>query len=190
MTYVGKWSDRFQKRKRRPKKGMSNPTVFWVVSSFLTVVLTVLPTAFMRVYNAKSNSMLSSGEFWHQIFIDNLYAVVITQSVITVLQNYSKVREINSLKERHSCLSSIHLHIGWTVAVCIALIFYIFLYLLFINVSPPWRHIIPYSISGLVIAMGLISVLQISRTIKQIQNSLSARSVAADAYDRVYAGTL
>lgn len=74
---------------KQRKRGLKNPITLWITSFILTFFLTILPSGLISAIDANAPSMLSNIESWVKVIVDNLYPMIITQSVVTMLQNFS-----------------------------------------------------------------------------------------------------
>lgn len=179
---MGKWAGIIEWNKQR-KKGLKNPTILWIASFALTFALTILPSALINAIDAQNPSLLANKEAWIKVIVDNLYPMIITQSVVTMLQNNSIATP--SKKEKES--KQFVLGISWTHRLTVCLIFYILLYLIFVYANPSWRNLVLYVTSGILAAVGLGSVLQISNEQERVQKAIEAEKQAAQFKEKTQA---
>ena len=109
--------------------------------------------------------------------------MIITQSVVTMLQNFSIATP--SRKEKKSrqfvlCISLTHL-------LVVFLIFYIIFYPALVYANPSWRNLALYIISGILAAVGLGSVLQLNREQERVQKAIEEEKYAEDQAKRALA---
>lgn len=164
---MGKWAEISEWNKRR-KKGLKNPIILWIASFIITFALTILPSVLVSALSAGNPSILFSKESWIKVIVDNLYPMIITQSVVTMLQNFSIATP--SKKERET--PQFVLCIGWTHGLAVCLIFYVIGYLAFVYANPLWRNLALYIISGIIAAVGLGSVLQLNHEQDRVQKAI------------------
>ena len=180
---MGKWIDIVKEWNKRRKKGLKNPTVLWSTGFILTFALTILPSVLVTALGAKNSALLLNQETWITAIINNLYPMIITQSVVTMLQNFSIATP--SRKEKKSrqfvlCISLTHL-------LVVFLIFYIIFYPALVYANPSWRNLALYIISGILAAVGLGSVLQLNREQERVQKAIEEEKYAEDQAKRALA---
>lgn len=176
VTYVmGKWTD-IKERGGQRKKGLKNPTVLWIISFILTFALTIFPSVFVSALASRDPSMLFTNASWVKAIIDNLYPMVITQSVVTMLQNFS----IATPSKREQNVRQFVFCISWTHALVFCLVFYIIGYLAFVYANPPWLNRALYIISGIIAAVGLGSVWQLNHEQERIQKAIEEEKLAQE----------
>lgn len=166
---MGKCADIIEWNKQR-KKGLKNPTILWIASFVLTFALTVLPSALINAMEAQNPSLLADKDAWIKVIVDNLYPMIITQSVVTMLQNFSIASPSKKEKENKQYV----LCINWTYFLEVCLIFYILLYLTLVYLNPSWRNLALYISSGILTAVGLGSVLQINNEQERVRKAIDA----------------
>lgn len=160
----------------RRKKGLKDPFNLWCASFALTFALTVLTAMFLKAFTpgGKGLNVLFQPESWVDAIITNLYSMVITQSVVTMLQNRGIASPIKEKKKP----KQYGINTGWTTMLFICLLFYIFGYIFFFSSSFPYRNPALYATSGLVEAAGLASVLQLASEQEKIRQAIELEAQA------------
>lgn len=161
---------------KQRKRGLKNPITLWITSFILTFFLTILPSGLISAIDANAPSMLSNIESWVKVIVDNLYPMIITQSVVTMLQNFS----IATLQKGAPKIPQYVFHISWTASLSLCLIFYIIIYLIIVYANPVWRNLSLYITSGILTAVGLGSVLQLSHEQTRIRNAIANQTSTAE----------
>ena len=164
---MGKWADIKNWNKRR-KKGLKNPITLWIISFALTFILTIFPSVLVSALSAKNSSILLSNDSWTKAIVDNLYPMIIAQSVVTMLQNISIATPSKTKEKTRQFVP----HISWTYWLIVSLILYMIAYPALVYASPSWRNLALYIISGVLAAVGLGSVLQLSHEQEQIHAAI------------------
>ena len=165
-----------EKENSQRKKGLKNPTKLWTLCFLLTFALTVLSASFAGTLESKKPLDLFNWEYWVTVIMDNLHPMIITQSVVTMLQNFSIAHL--SKEERKSpqfvpCIT-------WTYALVVFLIIYIFLYLAIVYAAPLWRNAALSGISGSLVVIGFASVLQLDREQERIRAAVEGEKLEAE----------
>lgn len=172
---MGRWTDTKECNNQR-KKGLKNPTILWIASFILTFALTIFPSVFVSALASREPSMLFTRASWIKAIIDNLYPMVITQSVVTMLQNFS----IATPSKKEQKVRQFVFCISWTHKLVFCLVFYIIGYLAFVYANPPWLNYALYIISGIIAAVGLASVLQLNHEQDRIQKAIEEEKLAQE----------
>lgn len=180
---MDRWIDFGEWNKRR-KKGLKNPTILWIASLSLTFALTILPSVLVSSLDAEDPSILFNKESWIKAIVDNLYPMTITQSVVTMLQNFSIVIPAKEQQKTRRFM----LNFSWTVGLMICLIIYIIVYLAVVYAGSQWRNLALYIMSGFLAAVGLASVLQLDHEQEQVQRAIKAESQVQRAWRLENAG--
>lgn len=169
---MGKWADRFKELNEQRKRGLKNPLILWSLSFIITFILTIFPSMFLQAFTAKDFSVLFDWGKWTETIIANLYPMVITQSVVTALQNRSVSEPI---KEKQKT-KQYGIRTSWTTALSGFVILYVFGYMFFFCSSFPWRNLALYVSSGIVTAVGLASVMQLEHEKDKIRQAIERES--------------
>lgn len=141
---------------RKRGGGLKKAFLLWLLYLAITFVLTILPAGLVGALADREPSRLLSFAAWMRVVTDNVYTMVITQSLITRYQNLDLIQQT-----REECkVPWFEPDIRWNRGLGLALYPYIFLYLMIVYVAPPWRNGALLVISGLVAAVGLGSVCQ------------------------------
>lgn len=143
----------------RRKKGLKNPIILWLWSLVLTFLLTVLPSNLISYISEEDRSGLCDFGIWIKVAVDNLYPMMITQTVVIILQNFGTISPPPD-KDESKCYT---FHFGWTVTLTVCLVVYIIIYLILILANPPKLNAILFAISGVLAVFGLISILQLDK---------------------------
>lgn len=156
-------------KKKAPRRwrGLKNPTILWLICFALTFALTILPAGLAEALAAGGRRCLSSTAFWRGVINGNLYPMIITQSVVTMVQNFSASHFSKEERKTRQFAPSV----TWTLGLALGLIFYIIVYLILVYAAPPWRDRGLYVISGLIAAVGLGSVWQLDREQNRIRKA-------------------
>ena len=169
---MGKCKNPSERNKRQRKKGLKNPTILWIVSFVLTFILTIVPSQLINAIVSGNPSTLRTWGPWIKVIVDNLYPMIITQSVVTMLQNFSiAIPPKEDLKTPQYVVCT-----GWTIGLIVSLILYIIVYPLVVYANPPFRNFVLYIISGFLAAIGLGSILQIDHEQERIRVAKEAKS--------------
>lgn len=153
---------------------MKDPFNLWCASFGLTFTLTVLTAMFLKAFTPGGNgpNVLFQPENWVDAIVTNLYSMVITQSVVTMLQNRGIASPIKEKRKTRQY----GINNGWTTTLSVCLTFYIFGYIFFYCSSFPYRNLALYATSGLVEAAGLASVLQLASEQDKIRQAIERES--------------
>lgn len=179
-----KWKGIKEWNKQR-KKGLKNPMILWFWSLVVTFSLTVLPSVLVSFISEEDRSGLYDLDIWIKVAVDNLYPMMITQTVVIMLQNFGIVSPPSDKDESKWYV----FHFGWTVVLLVCLVVYIIIYLILILADPPRLNAILFAISGVLAVFGLISILQLDKEqeisqkkhqedqrVKELQNTMRSLS--------------
>lgn len=161
---MGKWREIKEWNKQR-KKGLKNPTALWFWSLFATFLLTVLPSIFMSFLSKEDRSGLYDLDVWIKVAVDNLYPMMIAQSVVTMFQNFGIVSPPPQKDESEWSTPCF----GWTIVLAFCLVLYVIGYPILILANPPRLNAFLFAISGILAVLGLISILQLDKEQERIQ---------------------
>lgn len=177
---IKEWND-------RRKKGLKNPTILWFWSLAVTFFLTVLPSILVSFISEEDRSGLYDLGIWIKVAVDNLYPMMITQTVVIILQNFGIISPPPDKDESKWYA----LHFGWTVTLLVCLVVYIIIYLILILANPPRLNAILFAISGVLAVFGLISILQVDKEqeINQKKYQEDQRAKALQNAKRSLSGT-
>lgn len=170
---MGKWADFYKEWNHKRKKGLKNPVMLWGASFLFTIALTALPSVWVSSLSAGNRAQAFGPNDLVQAVIDNLYTIMITQSVVTMLQNFAVALPSRKKEEEDRPTPDF----SWTIVLTLALLVYAFVFPFLILWNPPWVTKGRFAISGLLALFGLISIAQIDKEQERVRERQRAKEL-------------
>lgn len=174
--------DRFKRWHASRKKGLKNPVILWFGSLTVTFLLTVLPSALVFAFSLTTPSEILKSDIWIKVIMDNLYPMMITQSAVTAIQNFSIISPSGQSSDDERKTP----YFGKTVVLVIALLVYVMIFPILALADPPWKNMAMLICSGALAGFGLFSILQMDREQERIRVAMDkakqVRNIMAAGY--------
>lgn len=171
---MGKWADfDFKEWNNKRKKGLKNPVMLWGASFLFTIALTALPSVWVSSLPVGDQAQAIGPNDLVQAVIDNLYTIMITQSVVTMLQNFAVALPSRKKEEEDRPTPDF----SWTIILTLALLVYAFAFPFLILWNPPWLTKGRFAISGLLALFGLISIAQMDKEQERVRERQRAKEL-------------